>query len=204
MISELINSITLLSKNILHKLDGDLRLLFTGGGSYTLYSITSRIAENHWQNSSWWQCSFKASLRRSAVFFNIDLCIGIRWTRERFNTFSRSLSSFLQSNFVKCSGVITLRVWWRFPLVTREWFLTIKNLCQIGHVYLLFWVHYLYNHPSHWEKQYGALTSRTCISFLRGVEGSTTLLSVLSLPSFFAKICILYIIYIYVDTELDI
>lgn len=50
MLGNLIISVALSSKNILHILDGGLRLCFGGGGFYILDSITSRAAENDGEN----------------------------------------------------------------------------------------------------------------------------------------------------------
>ena len=47
MLGRLINLHALLSKKILHILNGDLRLCFTGGGLQILDLITSRTAKIH-------------------------------------------------------------------------------------------------------------------------------------------------------------
>ena len=95
MLGKLRNSIALLSNNVLQILDGGLRLFLAGGGLSIVDSMTSRVATNHWQNIS---CSFKVSLRRSAVYFSFDLFIVIRYLRKNFNTFDISPSNFLQNN----------------------------------------------------------------------------------------------------------
>ena len=50
VLCNLIISVALSSKNILHILDGGLRLCFAGGGFQILDSITSRAAENDGEN----------------------------------------------------------------------------------------------------------------------------------------------------------
>ena len=53
VLGKLMNSITLLSKNIFHILNSSLRLWFAGGGLYIFDSITYRAAKDPWENLSW-------------------------------------------------------------------------------------------------------------------------------------------------------
>ena len=54
ILGKLINSITLLLKNVLHISDGGLHLCFTDGGLQVLGSTKSGAAKNYWENLSWW------------------------------------------------------------------------------------------------------------------------------------------------------
>ena len=75
--------------------------------------------------------------------------------REKFNTFERPLSDFLQTSFRKYSRVITLKPCRRFPFVKRDNFLIVEEtFYQLGHGNLLFQVHFLNDHSSRRENSF--------------------------------------------------
>ena len=104
MLAKLINTIVLLSKNILYFEYVRWWFAFAFYRRWFIYLRFNEIQSCSKPLRKSFMMKMFIPLRESIVFFNLNLFIDIRWMQEKFNTFGRSLSKFLQNNFKRCFG----------------------------------------------------------------------------------------------------